>query len=254
LKNIVITRPRLQADEMAGALITAGFEPIFFPVIAIQPVDDTFALDHALKNLSCYDWLIFTSVNGVITVWERMVSLGINELPALLHVAAIGPKTAQALQLHGIKADYIPAEYVAEAILPGLGNIRSKWILLPRAEIARQALPDAIAQAGGIAHEIAVYQTLPVEPDPFGLDRLQAGVDVITLTSPSIVHNFVDIVRSAGMDPCRLPGCPAFACIGPITGQAAVSEGLAPLILADEYTSAGLVRAIQKFVKVEENQ
>jgi len=159
-------------------------------------------------------------------------------------VAAIGPKTSEALTAHGVVPDFVPDEYVAESILPGLGDLRGKWVLLPRAEIARKALPEAIFEAGGIPHEIPVYKTLPVQPSPDGLAALRSGVDVITLTSPSTVQNLVAIVRQNELDPFALPGNPLFACIGPITEQAAREEGLRNLVTAREYTTEGLIEVL----------
>ena len=161
-----------------------------------------------------------------------------------MRVAAIGPKTAEALQARGVIPNFIPDEYVAEAILPGLGDLRGRWVLLPRAEIARKALPEAIFEAGGIPHEIAVYRTLPAQPDSEGLAALKSGVDIVTLTSPSTVQNFVAIARQNGLDPLALPGNPWFACIGPITEKAAREEGFANLVTAREYTTAGLIEVI----------
>jgi uroporphyrinogen-III synthase len=158
--------------------------------------------------------------------------------------AAIGPKTAEALQARGITPDFVPAEYVAESILAGLGDLRGKWVLLPRAEIARKALPEAICEAGGIAHEIAVYKTLPAQPDADGLSALKSGVDIVTLTSSSTVINFMAIGRQNGLDPLSLPGNPLFACIGPITEQTAREEGLTNLVVAREYTTEGLIEVI----------
>jgi uroporphyrinogen III methyltransferase/synthase len=158
--------------------------------------------------------------------------------------AAIGPKTADALRRRGFTHDFVPDEFVAEAILPGLGDLQGKWVLLPRAEIARKALPEAIANAGGIAHEITVYKTLPAQPDPDGIAALKSGVDVITLTSPSTVQNFVAIAKQHGLDPLNLPNNPLFACIGPITEQAAKEEGLIKLIVAKEYITEGLMEVI----------
>ncbi|MGE5250953.1 MAG: uroporphyrinogen-III synthase, partial [Bacteroidota bacterium] len=139
---------------------------------------------------------------------------------------------------------FVPEEYVAEAILPGLGDLCGKWVLLPRAEIARKALPKAIAAADGIAHEIAVYQTLPAAPDPEGMAALRSGVDVVTFTSPSTVENFIAILEQNGLDPLNLPGKPRFACIGPITEAAARRAGLTGLIVASQYTSEGLISLI----------
>src|SRR5512139_216754 len=216
MKRILITRPRAQADEFAGKLRSAGFEPVFFPVIEIKPVEDNLALERALSKLSCYEWIVFTSVNAVEVVFGHYSPLIFSDGVGT-RFAAIGPKTAGSLKAHGIDPHFVPEEYVAEAILPGLGDLVGKWVLLPRAEIARKALPEAIAEAGGIPHEITVYRTLPTQPDPEAIAALQSGVDVITLTSPSTVQNFVGIARQNGLDPLQLPGSPLFACIGPIT-------------------------------------
>jgi uroporphyrinogen-III synthase len=162
------------------------------------------------------------------------------------HIAAIGPKTAQALESRGVTPDFIPEEYIAEAILPGLGDLRGRWVLLPRAEIARKALPEAIVQAGGIAHEIAVYQTLPAEVDPDGLAALKSGVEAVTFTSPSTVENFVEIVRRAGLAPLQLPGNPKIICIGPITQKTAEEVRFVNVYVAEEYTTEGIVQLLRK--------
>jgi uroporphyrinogen-III synthase len=244
MKRILITRPRAQADDFAEKLQAAGFEPIFFPVIEIRPIENNVELEQALANLNNYDWIVFTSVNAVEVVFNNP-SLPKGEDELGVRVAAIGPKTAEALQARGVTPDFVPDEYVAESILPGLGDLRGKWVLLPRAEIARKALPIAIADAGGVPHEISVYQTLPVQPDPECLAALKSGVDVITLTSPSTVQNFIVIAQQNDLDPLHLPGDPLFACIGPITGQAAREEGLTNLVVAREYTTEGLIDVLR---------
>jgi len=250
--KVLITRPRTQADSFANALADAGFKPVFFPVIEIRPFEENVALDRAIEKLSCYDWIVFTSVNGVDAFFERLPS-PFSPLPGRergaeggVRVAAIGPKTAQALISRGVTPDFVPDEYIAEAILPGLGDLRGRWVLLPRAEIARKALPEAIAAVGGMAHEIAVYQTVRAEPDPDGLSALKSGVDAVTFTSPSTVENFVEIVRRAGLDPMHLPGDPKIACIGPITQKAAAEAGFVDIFVAEEYTTEGLVELLQK--------
>lgn len=238
--KVLITRPRNQADSFASALTEAGFDPIFFPVIEIRPFEENVALDRAIEKLECYDWVVFTSVNGVDAFFERFPSL-LPPFPLNVKVAAIGPKTAQSLESHAVTPDFVPEEYVAEAILPGLGDLRGRWVLLPRAEIARKTLPEAIVAAGGMAHEIAVYQTLPAEPDPDGLAALKSEVDAVTFTSPSTVTNFVEIVRREGLNPLQLPGNPLIACIGPITQKAAQEAGFSDTVVAEEYTSEGIV-------------
>jgi uroporphyrinogen III methyltransferase/synthase len=241
--KVLITRPRSQSDSFADALRSAGFEPIYFPVIEIRSIEENPELEQALKNISKYDWIVFTSVNGV-----EVVSKKLGQFSSLPRVAAIGPKTAEALKARGVTPDFVPEEYVAEAILPGLGDLRGKWVLLPRAEIARKTLPEAIVKAGGTAHEIAVYKTLPAQPDAEGLAALKSGVDAITFTSPSTVENFLAVVRKNGLDPLNLPNNPLFACIGPITEQAAREEGFANLVVAKEYTAEGLVEVIKKLM------
>lgn len=246
MKRVLVTRPRQQADGFMEGLKSAGFEPIFFPVIEIRPMKDNSQLDEAMKNLNKYEWVVFTSANAVEVVFS------LTPTPLLLgegqgvRVAAIGPKTADALRKHNVEPGFVPEEYVAESILPGLGDLKNKWVLLPRAEIARKELPEAIVKAGGIAHEIVVYQTLPSAVDMNGLDALKSGVDVITFTSASTVENFVAVMRQNKLDPLNLPNNPLFACIGPITEQAAREEGIVNLIVAEEYTTEGLIKAISQ--------
>jgi uroporphyrinogen-III synthase len=171
----------------------------------------------------------------------------IPSLPKGLKVAAIGPKTAAAIQSAGVQPDFVPDEYIAEAILPGLGDIRGSQVLLLRADLARATLPQAIQKAGGLAHEIAVYNTLPVQPNPQALEVLRQGVDVVTFTSSSTVRNFVHLTRQADIDPQSLPGSPLIACIGPITAQAAGEQGLPVGLIAEKYTTDGLIQALLEY-------
>jgi uroporphyrinogen-III synthase len=247
-KRILVTRPRAQADSFASQLEALGAIPIAFPVIVIEQVEDPTSLDRALAKLACYEWIVLTSVNGVEKVWERVNSLGLDsKFPKHTRVAAIGPKTASALLAHGITPDFVPQEYVAEAIVPGMGDLRDCWVLLPRADIARPTLAEAILQAGGIAHEISAYRTTQGIPDKQAIESLKAGVDVLTFTSSSTVVNFERVVREAGLDPLNLPGDPLVACIGPITAKTAEQQGFQVDIVASEYTTKGLCHAISRY-------
>ncbi len=254
--KVLITRPRAQAESFGEALQSAGFEPIYFPVIEIRPIENNIELDNAIKNIQKYDWVIFTSVNAVPPTVSPHFLQKWGECPEGTRgakVAAIGPKTAEALRKRHIEPDFIPDEYIAEAILPGLGDLRNKWVLLPRAEIARKELPEAIVKAGGIGHEIIVYRTLPAEINEEGLAALKSGVDVITFTSASTVENFVAIMRQHKLDPMNLPNNPLFACIGPITEQAARKAGFENIVVAKEYTTDGLVKLLQDLMTVNRN-
>lgn len=247
--KVLITRPRTQADKFAEKLRSAGFKPIFFPVIEIKSIENNVALERALEKLNSYEWVVFTSVNAVDVVFDEY-SVFFLKNNAGVKFAAIGPKTAEALRKYSIEPDFVPEEYVAEAILPGLGDLQGKWVLLPRAEIARQVLPEAIANAGGVAHEIIVYQTLPAQVDEDGLSALKSSVDVITFTSASTVENFVAVTRQHNLDPLNLPNNPLIACIGPITEQAAKEAGFQNLVVAKEYTTDGLIEAITNMEKL----
>ena len=188
-------------------------------------MDDPICLDRALSQLECYDWLVLTSANAADVVIERMADLGIDKLSQKLSVAAIGPKTAARLKDGGISPDFVPDQHIAEAILPGLGDLRDRWVLLPMADIAHDTLPNAIQNVGGIAHVITAYHTVSAEADPEGLAALQAGVDIVTFTSGSTTRNFCTLLRNAGLDPLNLPGNPQIACIGPKTEQVATKVG-----------------------------
>lgn len=234
-KRILVTRPRAQAADLCDKLIGLGAQPIVFPTIEIAPLEDTSKLDQVISELAKYQWIIFTSANGVKAFWDRGgASL---KLVPTQHLAAIGPATAQALTQRHVKANLIPEEYIAEAIVESIGDVSGQCILLPRADIAREALAIELRRRGAIVDEVAAYRTLPAEPDPEGLAELKCGVDVITFTSSSTVRNFVALV---GKD----TGKAIIACIGPITLQTAFECGFSVDVMATEYTVDGLVQAL----------
>ena len=261
-KRILVTRARAQAADLGDKLAVLGAEPILFPTIEIAPMEDYAVLDKAIANLENYRWIIFTSVNGVAAFWNRLDQAGCENLRRL-KVAAIGPATAQALAKRGVRTEFIPEEYVAERILDGLGNVEAQWILLPRAEMAREALADELERRGAVVHETAAYRTLPAAPDPHGLEELRRGVDAITFTSSSTVRNFVSLLSGefksvdrlgSGGAPLLSLGRAAIACIGPITAQTAREVGLPVDVMAKEYTMDGLVAALVEYFSHPELQ
>lgn len=244
--RVVITRPEAQSETLCEQLRQAGAVPILFPVITIAPPEPGGALDQALRRLSEYDWIIFTSVNGVKQFRIRLADvLGIplaqlQGIPGFTgKIAVIGPKTAATLRQYGIKVNVLPTEYRAEAILDTIGEVRGQHILLPRADIARAELAIGLRMRGAIVEEVAAYRTLPATPPPVAFEQLRQGVDVVTFTSSSTVRHFVALTR--GLD-C---GDPAIACIGPVTAETARQMGLRVDIVADEYTVDGLFRALE---------
>ena len=241
---IIITRPEEQAPGLAALLEAEGASVVRLAAISIEPVAEYAALDAALRASEQYDWIIFTSVNGVRAVGERLKQVGL-DWPTLKSskIATIGPATAEALRAAGAHPDFMPAEYVAEAIAAGIGPVAGQRVLLPRADIAREALAVELRRMGAGVEEIAAYRTVPRPPDAQAVAAALAGhPDVITFTSSSTVRGL--LAALAGMNLAEALRGVAIACIGPITAQTAREAGLRPQIIAEEYTMPGLVRAI----------
>jgi uroporphyrinogen III methyltransferase/synthase len=246
-RRIGITRPRQQAADLARRLEALGAHVIALPAITIEPAEDTAPLDAALGELASYDWIVFTSANGVAAFDERLRANGLDwSARNRARIAAIGPATATALRARGICADLVPGEYVAEGLVAALGNVAGQRILLPRADIARETLRDELRLRGAEVDEIAAYRTVvqPLAPDllerAFGDER----VDAITFTSSSTVRSLMESLRASGRDPALSLAGVALACIGPITAATLREEGLEPGLVAREYTVAGLVAAL----------
>lgn len=243
-KRIVVTRPQAQAASFCQKLAEAGAIPVRFPTIRITPMPDTQRLDAALRRLPDYAWIIFTSVNGVAYCWDRLATVASTRLPASLRVAAIGPATAQALRERQVVPDYVPAEFVAERIAEGLGAVAGQAILLPRAEAARKTLATLLADQGARVDEIPVYRTVPEAPSPEAFAALDAGVDVLTFTSSSTVRHYDALVAGRALRGVQEA---LVACIGPITAETAHSLGYEVATVADEYTTDGLIRALERY-------
>jgi uroporphyrinogen III methyltransferase / synthase len=253
-KRIVVTRPRTQSGELARRLSELGAEVIEFPTIAIEPPTDYAPMDRAIEQLNQYDWLFFTSVNGVQSFFDRLRRLGRNS-QALDHLklVAIGPETAGRLKGEGAHVYLVPAKYQAEGILEGLNpaEIRGRRILMPRAAKAREILPETLRQWGASVHVVQAYQTVLPQDYQFGLHELfKKQIDVITFTSSSTVENFLRLLE--GEDPNRMLQGVIVACIGPITARTAFDSGLGVDIVSSEFTIPGLVAAIVKLYQSAE--
>ena len=252
--RVLVTRPRRKAGETAARLRELGAEPILFPTIAIQPPENWQPLDAAVADLARrdYDWVIFTSTNGVRFFWERLEEAGLDARAfGGVRLAAIGPVTAEALREHGLQPDLVPGQYVAEAILDEIGRLSGKRVLLPRANIARPALAKGLLELGAEeVDEVSAYQTVPAgREDAERVREMLAGgeIDVLTFTSSSTVRNF-----AAAMEPLPdLPEGTTVACIGPITAQTARAWGLPVHVSAEEHTIPGLVGALVKYLTDE---
>ena len=239
--RVVVTRPENQVDGMCNRLRALRAEPIEFPVISIAPAEAGGPLDRAIVQLDRFDWVIFTSVNGVEQFWARLVEVRTQSHngPIRGKVAAIGPATAAALRQRGVRVHLVPGEYRAEAILDEIGGVAGQRILLPRADIARPALAEGLRARGAKVDEVAAYHTVLGQPHPAAFDALRTGVDVITFTSSSTVRNFLRLTD--GLD----YGDPLIACIGPVTAATAREMGLHVDVVAKEYTIDGLLEALK---------
>jgi uroporphyrinogen-III synthase len=280
-KRILVTRTREQAGMLSTRLHALGALPIEFPTIRIVQPSDWTQFDEALHRLygsgspvepgHVYDWLIFTSVNGVHIWLDRARSLGYDPRAlAEVRVATIGPATAAALEHAGIMADLIPGEFVAEGVASALiqdaqergTTLAGKHILLPRAAEARKVLVTELQEVGALVDEVAAYYTVPVAADDErGREVLrllrERQLDVLTFTSSSTVRNFVSWFKSSSQtvldassetydlaDILAPLSALTIASIGPITSQTARELGLHVTIQATEFTIEGLVSAI----------
>ncbi|HMA36308.1 MAG TPA: uroporphyrinogen-III synthase, partial [Chloroflexia bacterium] len=241
-----------QSGPLLADLRALGADAIECPAIAIAPPADYAPLDAALAGLAQYDWLIFTSANGVRAVFDRLAGLGppwAHTLPPGLKVGAIGPATAATLAEYGVTADFVPDTYVAEAVVAQIGAVAGARVLLPRADIARAVLADGLRARGAQVTQVDAYRTLAGAGDPRVRALLEAGqVDVVTFTSSSTVRFFLEMLEGLGLDPAVARATLSrtqVVCIGPITAATAQEQGLAVAAVAAEYTAAGVVAAIQ---------
>lgn len=248
-KRILVTRSREQASVLSEKLENLGAEAWEYPTIKIKEPDDLSALDKSVANAGMYNWIIFTSVNGVKAFFQRLRAqkLDIRSLKEA-KICAIGPKTAEALEERGLLVDVMPEVFRAEAVLDALrGRIQSgDKILLPRADLARQVLVDSLQKLGAQVDEVVAYQTVLADAadTQLLLEKLQAGeIHVLTFTSSSTVTNFLQLL---GEHRQLLQGI-LVACIGPITAETAKKNGLSVDICAEQYTIDGLVEGIQTY-------
>ena len=236
-KRIIVTRAREQASGLVERLGELGAATVELPVIEIgEPADGGAALREAAGRVGDYDWVAFTSANAVARFFRALAEVGA-DTRALggRRVAAIGPGTAEALAAAGVRADLVPERFVAESLLgafpPGPGRV-----LLPRAAVARDALPAGLAGRGYAVDVVEAYRTVVGRPAPEAL-AAAGRADAVTFTSSSTVTNYLTVAGD-------LPVPPVVACIGPITAETARAAGLTVDVVAAEHTIDGLVDAL----------
>jgi uroporphyrinogen III methyltransferase / synthase len=246
-RRIVVTRARAQAGELSRELESLGAEVFEFPTILIRPPQDFGPLDDAIGDLDSFDWLVFTSANGVAAFFERLRyhGLDLRAVPRRTKIAAIGPATAEALESAGLNVDAVPKEYRAESLLEEIAgeSLVGRRVLIPRAKVAREILPEKLREAGA---EVVVPPAYESVPSGEGADRLRGllengEVDCVTFTASSTVENFVG---AFGDEAGHLLSSSRVACIGPITADSARGHGIRVDAEATEYTIPGLVEAV----------
>jgi uroporphyrinogen III methyltransferase/synthase len=247
-RRIVITRARPGAARFATMLRELGADIIEFPTIELAPPDDGYSvLDRALGRLDSFDWVIFTSANGVDAVLARMRLCGIGfSALARRRIAAIGPATAKRLETAGFRVAALPREYRAEEIVPAIGMeaISGARFLIPRAQVAREVLPAILRERGAAEVLVApAYRTVtPSTDDANAMAQwlTEGTIDLVTFTSSSTVDNFVALVR-------KIPHGMRAAVIGPITADTARRHGFEVVVCPKDYTIPALAQAIADY-------
>lgn len=238
--SVVVTRPIQQAGTLIDPLEHHGARVLAVPTIAIEPPDDGgVRLREAAKYVSEFDWIVFTSENAV----DRLLhAVGEARDLGAARVAAIGEGTADALLRHGVVADLVPQQYVAEALVDAFpSGHRNGRVLLPRAAVARDVVPEGIRRLGWEVEVVPAYKTVPAEIAATALERVRLA-DAITFTSSSTVVGFLE--QAAVSD---LP--PVVASIGPITSATARGAGVDVSVESEVHTSTGLAEALAKFAR-----
>jgi uroporphyrinogen III methyltransferase/synthase len=269
-QKVLVTRPRETAQALSDRLRVLGASPIEIPTISIEPLYDYSKLDHCLDNLNAYDWIIFTSANGVKYFFRRLqnAEFGMSQIaPSAMRnaddwqsiqIAAIGPATASALKGKGFKADFIPKKYLASEIGKEIGNIKGKRILLPRADIASKELTETLRKKGAVVDDVDVYRTIPNAEFGMRISELReliekGEIDWITFTSASAVNSFATILSNLKMwnSEFRSPNSPLpkVACIGPVTAKACQKAEIPVQVIAKEHTIQGLVNEMVEWLK-----
>lgn len=255
-KNIVVTRSQQQAGEFSRLLEEQGARVIEFPTIEIVPALSYQDLDNAIDEIKKYDWIIFTSSNGVKYFFERVRKKGydIGFLKGA-KICAIGTGTAKAVEDLRIKIDFVPKEYRAEGIIEGLSKeeIKGKNILIPRAEVAREILPDKLEEMGANVNVVTAYRTVKADS---GLNKIKPllenkEIDVITFTSFSTADGFINLFQQDELK--DLMRGVSIASIGPITSNRIEKAGLKVKISPSEHTTIKLLEEIVEYYEKRKN-
>ncbi|HUN86177.1 MAG TPA: uroporphyrinogen-III synthase [Terracidiphilus sp.] len=246
---VLVTRAAGQASKLSDELRALGAVPIEVPVIEICPPESYDGLDSAFRQLDTFDWLLFTSTNSVAAFQSRAMNLGISLTDLKPQIAAVGKATAQALEtLMHLRVSLTPKEYVAESLVAALKDqISGKRVLLARAAVARDVIPDALRASGASVDVVDAYQNvLPFDAPSKLRKAVSESIDAATFTSSSSVTHLAEAAHAADI-PFPLPEIPAVS-IGPITSQTLRELGWPPAVEADPHDIPGLIQAVRELL------
>ncbi len=246
-KRVAITRTGEQSEAFARALLERGAEPVYAPTIAIEPPDDASAAENALDMLASFDWLIFTSQNGVDAFFARLVARNADARSiGRTKVAAIGERTAECLRGYGVRADVVPNVFTGEDVARAVAEQSRPGdrVLVYRAQEARDVLVRMLEESGRIVTVVPAYKT--VVPSDSEFDKKVARANVLTFTSASTVRGFTSLLGGE-VAAAQAAAGKCVACIGPITANAASEAGLHVDVVASRFTTAGLLDALDAF-------
>ena len=241
-RTLVVTRAASQADGLVAALEALGARVVRLPTIRVEPAVDQEELRRTVQNASRYEWVIFTSTNGVDFFRKAAADIGVDVKDALAvtPLCCVGPATASAVEALGLTVEVVPEAHRAEAVVEALSArtpLRGQHVLIPTVAGARPVLRAALRELGAEVDDVIAYRTVPVETaGPGVLEELEKGVDLVTFTSPSTVRSFRRLVRGGVIANA--------AVIGPVTADTARELGYRVAVEADPFTIPGLVEAI----------
>jgi uroporphyrinogen-III synthase len=247
-RRILVTRAMDQAGKLSDSLRALGADPVEVPVLEIGPPESFVALDKGLVQLKSYDWLIFTSANAVKALVLRALALRIPLAGRIRKIAAVGPATAEVVTKAGFTVDYIPEKYVAESLVAGFPkHVNGSRILLARAAVARDVIPDALRAAGATLDIADAYTNrMPATAPQLLAEALRNRIHAATFTSSSTVTHLAQAAEKANIA-FPLAGVPAIS-IGPVTSQTLRQHNWPPAAQADPHDIPGLVAAVQRFL------
>ena len=248
-KRILITRSKHQQSSLHRPLEELGAEAVGIPLIELEPIEDE-RHETMYSNLGSYDWVVFTSANAVDVFFRGLEARGL-DARALgnLRVATVGPVTARRLKQYGICSDLTPDTYLSEGLVEAFAKqkIEGVQFLLPRAEVARATLPDALSQQGASVEIVPTYRTSTTQPNPALRQKMNLNsLNAVTFTSSSTVRALEKWITEDEQATFKAT-VPAF-CIGPATRKTAQEYGYAHIVMAEVFTVQGLVDALEGYL------